>query len=114
MWSPPYNAILRFMDCIIVNENRHSKDVHWQVCGQNKEDTLFIRNLEQVVFSANFYPLLVEHEVEVWVIGFETGRVNVAFLVAPLDPGNTIHDPFNEAFIVKCRYHDCCRTRVNN
>ena len=84
MGSPAYGAFLRIMNCIIVNENRHSKDIYGQVCRQNKEDTLLLRNLEQVVFSGDFYPLLVKHEVEVRIVSF-TGRVDVAFLVAPFN-----------------------------
>ena len=54
------------MHRVIVYEEGHSNDIHWQIGRHDEENALrvIISYREQVVLAIDFNPLLAEHEIE--------------------------------------------------
>ena len=55
---------------VIVYEQWHAKDIHWQIGRQDEEDALgiILSYREYVVFAIDFNPLLAELEIKRRVI----------------------------------------------
>ena len=58
------------MHRVIVYEEWHTYDIHWQIGRHDEEDALriIISYREQVVLAIDFNPLLAEHEIKGRVI----------------------------------------------
>ena len=71
MWSPTDCASNWVMNSVIIDEERHTEDVHGQVDWHDEEDAhaIIFGHREEVVLGVDFDPLLVVHEVDVGVDG---------------------------------------------
>lgn len=74
------------MNRVVIDEQGHAEDVHWQLHWHDKEDAhgAIFSHGEEVVLRVDLYPVLVEHEVDVRIRSV-AWREDKTVLEAPLN-----------------------------
>ena len=98
MGGPADIATFGVVHSVVINEKRHTKDIHRHLSWGKEHDThgsiLSLANIEDVVFRCNSDPFTVEHDIYVGVLCIATGENRILLLVK--SPGDIAFDTGEE------------------
>ena len=105
MGSPADFTSNRVVDRIVVNEQGHSQDVHWDSCWHEEENALrsilTFTDIEDVIFRCDFNPSSVHEEVDTGPVGSALSDNHLGtLLISPVYVANTSKQLRDEALVV--------------
>ena len=109
MRSIANNTCLRVMDGIVIDEQRHTNNIHGHVCRQDKEDTLVLIfiDLHKVIFSCSLYPVAVKQKEDAGIVMVAFSQDDAFSLKElPISLGNTCENVENQRLEIDCTNHD--------
>ena len=94
------------MHTVVINENRHAKNVEWLIVWQEHERAQFI-NLVNVVSRQDLYPSFLEHEVYSRILCLTISNYHTS-LSGPLSISrlNAVENGSHKALVVHLRDHN--------
>lgn len=97
------------MDGVVIDEQRHTNDIHGHVCGQDKEYTLvlILIDLHEVIFSCSLNPVAVKQKEDAWIVMVALSQDDAFSLKElPISIGNTCENVEDQRLEIDCANHD--------
>ena len=100
---------------VVVDEDWHSKNVHWQVGGHDEQKTLGLVLIygHNIVLRFGFNPPVIDHEEQAWEFTLAVGE-HLVIGEGPVNIRNLFHDLGQVVLEVEGRDHDRSRASVND